>query len=69
MFGNILGNKSNIYERDWSKFDREKFILDYFSVDWENLLKNDERNADNSTKMSLDNINMLLDTNAHLKKN
>ena len=59
MFGNILGNKSNIYERDWSKFDREKFILDYFSVDWENLLKNDELNADNSTKMSLDNINML----------
>ena len=37
MFGNILGNKSNIYERDWSKFDQEKFILDYFSVDWEDL--------------------------------
>ena len=69
MFGNILGNKSNIHERDWSKFDRENFILDYFSVDWENLLKNDELNADNSTKMSLDKINMLLDTNAHLKKN
>ena len=69
MFGNILGNKSNIYERDWSKFDRENFILDYFSVDWENLLKNDELNADNLTKMSLDKINMLLDTNAHLKKN
>ena len=69
MFGNILGNKSNIYERDWSKFDRENFILDYFSVDWENLLKNDELNADNSNKMSLDKINMLLDTNAHLKKN
>ena len=34
-FGNILGNKSNIYENDWSKFDRENFILDYFSVDWE----------------------------------
>ena len=30
MFGNILGNKSNIYERDWSKFNRENFILDYF---------------------------------------
>ena len=28
MFGNIPGNKSNIYERDWSKFDRENFILD-----------------------------------------
>ena len=35
MFDNISGNKSNIYERDWSKFDRENFVLDYFSVDWE----------------------------------
>ena len=42
MFGNISGNKSNIYERDWSKFDWENFILDYFSVDWEDLLKTDE---------------------------
>ena len=33
MFGNILGNKSNIYERGWSKSDQENFILDYFSVD------------------------------------
>ena len=32
LFG-ISGNKSNIYERDWSKVDRENFILDYFSVD------------------------------------
>ena len=35
MFGNIPSNKSNIYEWDWSKFDRENFLLDYFSVDWE----------------------------------
>ena len=68
MFGNILGNKSNIYERDWSKFDREDFILDYFSVDWEDLLKIDELKADNSTKMYLDKINMLLDIYAPLKK-
>ena len=51
MFGNILGNKYNIYERDWSKFDRENFILDNFSVDWEDLLKIYELNADNSTKI------------------
>ena len=43
MFGHILGNKYNIYERDWSKFDRENFILDYFSVGWEDLLKIDEQ--------------------------
>ena len=68
MFGNISGNKSNIYERDWSKFDRENFILDYFSVDWKGLLKIDELNADNSTKVYLDKINLLLDTYAPLKK-
>ena len=68
MFGNISGNKSNIYERDWSKLDQENFILDYFSVDWEDLLKTDELNADNSTRMYLDKINMLLDTYAPLKR-
>ena len=67
-FGNILGNKPNIHERYWSKLDRENFILDYFSVDWEDLLKIDELNADNSTKMYLDKINKLLDTYAPLKR-
>ena len=68
MFGNISGNKSNIYERDWSKFDRENFILDYFSVDWDDLLEIDELNANNSTRVYLDKINMLLDTYAPLKR-
>ena len=68
MFGNIPGNKSSIYERDWSKFDRETFILNYFSVEWEDLLKIHELNADNSTKKFLDKINMLLDTYAPLKR-
>ena len=68
MFGNISGNKSNIYERDWSKSDQENFILDYFSADCEDLLKIDELNADNSTKIYFDKINMLLDTYAPLKK-
>ena len=34
---NILSNfstqKSNFYERDWSKFKQENFILDYFHKD------------------------------------
>ena len=68
MFGNILGNKSNIHERDWSKFDRENFILDYFSIDWEDLLKINELNADNSAKIYLDKIKVLLDIYACLKK-
>ena len=68
MFGNIPSNKSNIYERDWSKFDIESFILDYFSVDWEDLLKIDELNAENSTKIFLDKSNLLLDTYTPLKR-
>ena len=68
MFGNIPGNKSNIYERDWSKFDQENFILDCFSVDWKHLLRINELNADNSTKIYLDKINILLDTYAPFKK-
>ena len=40
--------KSNISERDWSRFDQENFMLDYFPIDWEDLLKIDELNVDNS---------------------
>ena len=63
MCSNISGNKSNI-----SKFDWENFSLNYFFVDWEDLLKIDELGADNSTKIYLDQINMLLGTYATLKK-
>ena len=62
MSGNTTSNKSNIYEKDWSKFDQEHFILDYFSIDWEDLLKIDELNVDNSTQLCLEEINILLDT-------
>ena len=68
MFDNIPGNKFNIYEKDQSKFHRENFILDYFFVEWEDLLKTDELNADKSTKKLLDKINMFSDTYAPLKE-
>ena len=68
MFGNISGNKSNIYERDWSKFGQENSVLDYFSVDLEDLLKINEFNVRNSTKIYLDKINLLLDSYAPLIK-
>ena len=68
IFGNILSYKSNIYEKNWSKFDQENFILDYFSVNWEDLLRIDELNAENSTKIYLDKISRVLDTYAPLKR-
>ena len=42
------------------------FYIDFFSIDWEDLLKTDEPNADNSTRMYLDKINVLLYTYAPL---
>ena len=33
MFGNVPGNKSNVYQREWLKLYRENSILDYFSAD------------------------------------
>ena len=26
-------NKSNVFEKDWSNFDQENFVLDYFDID------------------------------------
>ena len=45
-----------------------KILFYTFSVDWEDLLKIDDLNADNSTKVYLDKINMLLDTYVPLKR-
>ena len=50
------------------KFDQENFILNYFSVEWEDLLKIDELNVDNSTKMYLDKINICYWILMHLLK-
>ena len=68
MFGNIIDNKSKIYERDWSKFDREFYSnLFFWKLLKTDLLKIDELNVDNSTKMYLDKIDILLDI-THLIK-
>ena len=42
-------NKSNVFERDWSNFDEENFVLDHFDIDWPNILKLDKKNANSAT--------------------
>ena len=68
IFSNPLSNKSNIYERDWSNYDQENFILGYFSIDWNETLKIEEQNIDYSTEIFLNKINELLDNFAPFKK-
>ena len=38
-------NKSNGFEKDWSNSDQENFVLDYFDIDWSNILKLDDKNV------------------------
>ena len=46
IFSNQPSIKLNIFERNWFTFDQENFILGYISVDWENLIKLDNRNVE-----------------------
>ena len=68
IFSEPPSNKSSIYERDWSNFDQENFILDYFSIDWNETLKIEEQNIDYSTEIILNKINDLLDNFEPFKK-
>ena len=69
VFSNLPSNKANIFEKDWSNFDQENFILDYFCIDWDVALKLDEQNINYSTESFLNKINSLLSNYAPLKKN
>ena len=69
---NILSNSSNpisnFYERDWSKFKQENFILDYFDKDWADLLQIDQQNVNLSMDIVLNKMDSILDIHAALKK-
>ena len=68
MFSNPPSNNSNIYERNWSNFDQESFILHYFSINWNEILKTEEQDIEYSTDIVLNKINELLDNFAPFKK-
>ena len=69
IFFNTSYPKSNNYEKDWSRFDQENFVLDYFSVEWDNVLISPKTNIEKSYKTFLEKFESLLDTYAPLKKN
>ena len=68
VFFNDSYPKSNNYERDWSRFDQENFVLDYFLVEWDNVLISPNTNTEKSFKTFLEKFESLLDTYAPLKK-
>ena len=66
---NVLANpscqKSNSYERDWSKFVQQNF--DYFNKDQSDVPQLDQQDANLSINSFLNNINAILDEHAPLK--
>ena len=46
IFFNASYPISNNYERDWPRFDQENFVVDYFSVNWDNLLLSSNRSTE-----------------------
>ena len=67
-FFNASYPKSNNYEKDWSKFDQENFVLDYFSIEWDNFLLSSNANTEKLYKTFLEKFQSLLDIYAPLKK-
>ena len=57
-----------MFERDWSNFEPENFVLDYFDIDWPKILKFDEINVNAAINNFLDTINSVLNKYAPLKK-
>ena len=57
----------NIFGRDWFKFDKENLIVDYLSVDLENLIKSNNGNVDQSFVSFLTKFSSILDLYAPLK--
>ena len=66
-FANPPSNKFNVFERNWPKFGQENLIMDYFDIDWANLLNLYEKNIDLTINF-LNAMNSLLSKYATLKK-
>ena len=52
--------KSNNYGKNWPKFDQEKFVLDYFSVEWIVFCLHLTQTLKNPIKLSLEIFSLYL---------
>ena len=68
IFPNAPNKISNIVGRNWSKFNREEFILDYFAIDWPHILKLQNNDTNTSFQIFFDSMSRILDEHAPLKQ-
>ena len=68
VFFNASYPRSNNYERNRSRFNQENFVLDHFSIEWDNVLLLSNTNTEKSYKTFLEKFESLLDIYAPLKR-
>ena len=64
----LSAKKSNIFEQDWSKLNREEFIVDYFAIDWTHMLKLQNNDTNTSFQNVFESMSNIIDKHAPLKK-
>ena len=60
--------KREQYRRDYKNFNKTEFILDYFDIDWNDILELDKNDANLSTEKLISTMNDLIDKHIPLKK-
>ena len=65
---NHIPKNHNIYKRDLRGFDREGFVLDYLSIDWDQELKIINNDTDYSTSKFFSTMDTLMDRYIPVRK-
>ena len=65
---NPPANNTNIFERNWSKFNHKNFVLDYSGINWPNVLKLEMQNVQSWFNNFYEAINKLVDKHAPYQK-
>ena len=68
IFSNAPNKKPNIFKRDWYKFNREEFILDYFAIDWPYILKLQNNDTNTTFQNFFGSMNRILDKHSPSKR-
>ena len=66
---NPFTQKSNYYERDWTKFNQEDFIPDYFDNNLADLLQIDQQNINLSMDSFFKQYELYIGCTYSFKKN
>ena len=69
MTTNNTSKKQKLFKRNFSKFNRENFLLELLEIDWANVIALDKYDPNYSFDRFIKAINELLDKHIPLKKN